>query len=246
MNLYDIMKPMVYENRKINEKVTLPYRIYVPENYDANKKYALMIFMHGAGERGTDNMQLHSVGANRYFHYVLGDPKLKDEFILLAPQCHDDHRWVEQDWSQSVYDFCPSCQLSVPMTLFYDFLDNELCVKYNIDKDRILMTGLSMGGFATWFTMMYQPDLLAAAIPICGGADPKMAESIKNIPIWMFHSDDDPVVPSDSYHAMKKALEDVDAPDFNATLYTSEGHCSWDRAYLEKPAFDWFISRRKK
>lgn len=246
MNINDIMKPMFYENPKISEKVTLPYRIYVPENYDANKKYALMIFMHGAGERGSDNKQLHALGANRYFYYVLEDSKLKDDFILLAPQCHADHRWVEQDWSQSVYEFCPSCQLSVPMTLFYDFLDNELCVKYNIDKDRILMTGLSMGGFATWFTMMYQPDLLAAAIPICGGADPKMAESIKNIPIWMFHSDDDPVVPSDSYHAMKKALEDVNAPDFNATLYTHEGHGSWDRAYLEKPAFDWFISRRKK
>ena len=245
MNINSIMKPLVHVNKKISETVTLPYRIYIPENYDPNKKYPLMIFMHGAGERGTDNMQLHSVDANRYFYYIIEDDRLKDEYILIAPQCHPEHRWVEQDWSQSVYEFCPSCQLSVPLTLFYDLLDNEIFTKYNIDMNKILMTGLSMGGFATWFTMMYQPNLLAAAIPICGGADPKMAEIIKNIPIWIFHSDDDPGVPSKSLHAMKKALEEVNATVFHATLYTHEGHGCWGRAYLEKPTFDWFISRNK-
>lgn len=246
MNINDIMKPMVHSNPKISEDITLPYRIYIPESYDSNKKYAVMIFMHGAGERGTNNMQLHSEDANRYFYYIVNDEKLKDEFILIAPQCHPDHRWVETDWDHSVYEYCPACQLSVPMTLFYDLLDNEIFAKYSVDMDRILMTGLSMGGFATWFTMMYQPDLLAAAIPVCGGADPQMADMIKHIPTWVFHSDDDPVVPSDSFHAMKKALEAADAPDFHATLYTHEGHGSWCRAYLEKPTFDWFISRRKK
>ena len=206
MNINDVMKPMVHTNLRISESVTLPYRLYVPENYDSNKKYAVMIFMHGAGERGTNNMQLHAEDANRYFYYILNDEKLKDEFILIAPQCHPDHRWVETDWGHSVYEYCPSCQLSVPMTLFYDLLDNEIFAKYSIDMNRILMTGISMGGFATWFTMMYQPDLLAAAVPVCGGADPKMADRIKHIPTWIFHSDDDTVVPSDSFHAMKKAL----------------------------------------
>lgn len=246
MNINDIMKPLVHTNPKISEDVTLPYRMYVPESYDHNKKYSLMIFMHGAGERGEDNMQLHSEDANRYFYYVLGDEKLKEDFILIAPQCHPDHRWVEQNWEQSVYEYCPACQLSVPMTLFYDLLDNVIFENYSIDKNRILMTGISMGGFATWFTMMYQPDLLAAAVPVCGGADPNMAEMIKHIPTWFFHSDDDPVVPSDSFHAMKKAFEGTEASDVHSTLYEHEGHGCWFRAYLEKPTFDWFISRKKK
>lgn len=239
------MKAEIYSNLEISSDIILPYRIYIPEKYSADKAYPLMIFMHGAGERGNDNKHLHSIDANRYFYYILEDEKLKNEFILIAPQCASDCRWVEHDWSESVYDFNPEEQLSVPLKLFYDLLENEIFVKYNIDMDRLLMTGISMGGFATWFTMMLRPQFLAAAVPVCGGADPKTAESIKNIPMRIFHSDDDPVVPSDSFHAMKKALESCGARDFGATLYTDEGHGSWKRAYLERAVFDWFISKHK-
>lgn len=245
VNIYDFMKPKIYTNAVIGENVTLPYRIYVPDSYSPEKKYGLMIFMHGSGERGNNNLQLHEIGANRYFYYIAEDEKLKDEFILLAPQCADGYSWVESDWEKSVYDFDPETQLSVPLKLFYDFVDNDLCVNYNIDSDRILMTGISMGGYATWFTMMFRPDLLAAAIPVCGGADPKMAEVMKDIPTWVFHSEDDPEVPSISLNAMSEAMQKAGATDFHSTLYKHEGHFSWTRAYSEKPAFDWFISRRK-
>ena len=244
MDINSIMKPCEYNNESVSSEISLPYRIYVPENYDCNKKYSLLIYMHGAGERGTNNEHLCLPSMYRYFTYILEDEKLKDEFILIAPQCHPSCRWVEHGWGQSVYDYSKDL-ISVPLTLFYRLLDKEILVKYNIDKKSILMTGMSMGGFATWFTMMTRPDFLAAAIPVCGGADPKMAEALKNIPIWIFHSDDDPIVPSDSFHAMKKAMEDVNAADFHATLYQHDGHDSWTRAYLEKPTFDWFMSKRK-
>ena len=245
MIAYDMMKPYVYANEAISETVKLPYLMYVPESYDPAKKYKVLFFMHGMGERGSDHKHLGDEGYCRYLCYVLEDPKLREEFILIAPQCEKSCTWVTIEAMVNYLETkeFPGTSLSPALALVYDLLENKLAKDYNIDGSRIYMTGLSMGGFATWYTVIHKPNLLAAAVPVCGGGDTKDLHKAKNVPIWAFHSLDDNLVPAECLTVAKEVMERENAPDFHATMYEHEGHGSWVRAFLERDVFDWMISK---
>ncbi len=245
MIAYEKMKPYYYENKDVSDTVKLPYRMYVPESYDPNKKYKVLFFMHGMGERGSDNEHLKGEDYHRYLCYVLEDEKLREEFILVAPQCEKSCCWINYDAMVSYAhgDEVSENACSDALALVYDFIENKLAKEFSIDGSRIYMTGLSMGGFATWYTLINKPNLLAAAVPVCGGAEYKKLYQAKHTPIWAFHSLDDDVVPAICLTKIVEIAEKENFADFHGTMYEHEGHGSWVRAYLERDVFDWMISK---
>ncbi len=154
-----------------NVHVTLKYLLYLPPDYDKHDKWPLVLFLHGAGERGDD---LNAVKRH-------GPPKLIEggkqfPFIVVSPQCPKDHWWNNE---------------LVSLTALLD----DVVAKHKVDPDRVYLTGLSMGGFGTSALAGYTPNRFAALIPICGGGEPLLARAIKHVPVWAFHGGKDPIVP---------------------------------------------------
>jgi predicted peptidase len=220
---------------------TLPYRLLVPNGYDARdgkKQYPLILFLHGAGERGTDNAaQLKWGGA-----LLAGDVQKKEPCFVVAPQCPPDKQWVNTPWARGSYD-----QDKVPIS---DELKMALAVvdraqkEFHVDPDRVYMMGLSMGGFGTWDAILREPKRFAAAVPICGGGDPSKAESIKSVPVWAFHGGADNVVPTQGSHDMVDALKKAGGhPRY--TEFPGVGHGSWANAWNEPELLDWLFAQKR-
>ncbi len=172
-NLRDQLVKRVYQDAQ-GEK--LPYRLLVPGGYDKAKKYPLILFLHGAGERGDDN-------AAQLVHAevltLAAEPK--DACFLVAPQCPEGHKWVEVPWDFAGPHKTPE-EPSLPMRLTMELLDT-LDIEFSIDPDRRYVTGLSMGGFGTMDLVVRRPRDFAAAAPICGGADDARAAEFANVPL---------------------------------------------------------------
>ncbi len=208
----------IFENnssKNINEK----YLIFLPKNFNSdNAVYPLMLFLHGAGERGTDIELVKKHGPPKI---VENDPSLP--FIIVSPQCKPGKRWIPAD-IKAILD--------------------EILLKYKVDISRIYLTGLSMGGFGTWETAIEYPDLFAAAAPICGGGNPEQACKIKNLPVWVFHGAKDNVVPVEKSLKMVRALKDCGGhPKF--TVYPEAVHDSWTQTYNNQELYEWFLAQRK-
>jgi predicted peptidase len=218
---------------------TLPYRLMKPDNYDPAKKYPLVIFLHGAGERGTDNEKqlIHGVP-----QFASKENREKYPCFLIAPQCPDGAKWVEVDWSADSHTM--PAKMSEPMRLTVGII--EMTIKqFSIDPKRVYLTGLSMGGYGTWDLIARRPDLFAAAVPICGGGDEKTAEKMKSIPVWSFHGAKDGAVKVSRSRNMIAALEKVGAkPKY--TEYPDIGHDSWNPAYKDAEMFEWLFAQRKE
>jgi predicted peptidase len=217
----------------------LPYRLLTPPNYDPKAKYPLVVFLHGAGERGDDNQKqlVHGVP-----EFLTKENREKYPCFLVAPQCPEGAKWVEVDWSADSH-VMPK-ESSEPLRLTFGLID-ALQKDYSIDPKRIYITGLSMGGFGTWDAIARKPDLFAAAVPVCGGADEKTAERIAKLPIWAFHgAKDGAVKPSRSRNmiaALKKAGGD---PKY--TEYPDEGHASWVPAYKDADMLKWLFAQKRE
>ena len=195
-----------------------PYMAYIPENLSEHP--ALLIQLHGAGERGEgDTVEVVTVHG---FAGVVNDQNLKD-CILLMPQCPRDSFWVAKIES---------------IKAFIDRMAEE----YQVDKNRIYLCGLSMGGFGTWYTAMAYPEIFAAIAPCCGGG---MAwnSGVLKMPIRAFHGMKDTIVSPNHTIDMKNALQGWH-PDFECTLYEDAEHNSWVRAFDEK-LLAWFLEQRK-
>jgi len=220
---------------------SLPYRLFVPAKYDRQQKYPLVVFFHGAGERGTDNSRqlVHA----QVLRFISDEVQAKHPCFLIAPQCPERHRWVEVDWSKPTPPQMPE-QPSVPMGLTLELLDS-LQKEFSIDTDRIYVTGLSMGGFGTYDLVMRRPNLIAAAIPVCGGGDTSHAKQVANISFWFFHGDADGVVPVVLSRLMAEALKEAGAsPKY--TEYPGVGHDAWRKAYLEPDLVEWLFSQSRQ
>lgn len=219
----------------------LPYSLFVPNDYDPNNIYPLVVYLHGAGERGTDN-QSHIA---RNGVPVLAGKELQglEKCFILAPQCPPDYRWVEVDWREKTPHKQPA-QPSDPMRLAMKLID-ELPREFSIDQKRIYLTGISMGGFGTWDLLARRPKLFAAAIPICGGADNSTAPLIKNIPIWTFHGANDSAISVDRTRSMVAAMRAAGASIIYKE-YPGVDHNSWDPAYAEPNLYLWFLAQRKQ
>jgi len=217
----------------------LPYRILKPADYDANKKYPLVIFLHGAGERGTDNLvQLKHGMAD----YANDENRKKFPAFVIAPQCPAERKWVEVNWSDPNHEM--PAEPSIPMKQTFDVIEG-LRKEFSIDEKRLYMTGLSMGGFGTWDALQRKPDYFAAGIPICGGGDVKQAAKLKNVPIWCFHGDQDTAVKVARSREMIAAIKEAGGmPKY--TEYPNVGHDSWSATYRNPEVHAWLFGQVRK
>lgn len=208
-------------NRQIVRTVRLDYLTYLPADYgkDKEKKWPLLLFLHGSGESGSDveKVKMH------------GPPKLiaagQDmPFIVISPQCPN----AREGWDPEA------------LTALLD----EVGEKYAVDSDRVYLTGLSMGGYGTWALAAVHPERFAAAAPICGGGRPRMAGRLKNLPLWVFHGAKDPTVPLSQSQEMVDALKAVGG-DVRFTIYPEAGHDSWTETYNNPELYTWLLSHKR-
>lgn len=197
----------------------MQYLLYLPENYQKKKtEWPLILFLHGAGERGSD---IELVKKH-------GPPKLVEEkdfpFIIVSPQCPAELWW--------------------DVELLNELLDDVIS-KYQVDENRIYLTGLSMGGYGTWSLATKYPEKFAAIAPICGGGDPKNVSNMKTIPAWVFHGAKDSVVPLARSEEMVEALRYAEG-FVTFTVYPEAGHDSWTETYNNKALYEWFLNFKKK
>lgn len=196
-----------------------PFIAYVPETLSDHP--ALLLQLHGAGERGDTPEELDKVLVHGFCN-IVNDDNLHD-CILLMPQCPNDSFWVAKIES---------------LKRFLDkFMD-----AYSIDQNRIYLCGLSMGGYGTWYTAMAYPDLFAAIAPCCGGGMAWNAGVLK-MPIWTFHGLKDTLVSPNQTVEMVEQLKDVN-PNFKYTLYEDVGHDAWVRAFSDE-CLQWLLSHHK-
>lgn len=205
--------------KEIKVRVRYEYLLSLPENYKSQKEWPLVLFLHGSGECGNE---LEMVKKN-------GPPKYADEkpypFILVSPQAPEDH------WD------IPSLNALV----------DSLIKEYRVDKDRVYVTGLSLGGGATWHLIASAPEKFAAAAPVCGwNPKAKTAEKIKNIPLWVFHGDKDKAVPLNHSKRMVDALASLGGAEVKFTVYPGVGHDCWNQAYAEPGLWEWLLGQRRK
>ncbi|MBM4090130.1 MAG: phospholipase [Planctomycetes bacterium] len=199
-------------------EVRIKYLLYLPKDYDQKESWPLILFLHGAGERG-DNLNL----VKKH-----GPPKLiaagQDfPFIIASPQCPKDRRWEPFELAALV---------------------DEVVAKNKVDEDRIYVTGLSMGGFGTWSLAAYQPRRFAALVPICGGGDPIMARLFRPIPAWVFHGAKDTVVPIERSERMVEAMN-KSGGTVKFTVYPDAGHDSWTETYANPELYDWLLQQKR-
>ena len=222
-----------------NDDTTLPYRIYVPFNYDPAKRYPLLLNLHGAGLRGTDNQR--QLG---FIDEAMKNPDLEvRDSIIIFPQCPENEKWTDTSWSLGSYslDNTPeSNEMKAVMELI-----GQLQQRYSVDAKRIYVMGFSMGGFATWNALMLHPDLFAAGIPMCGAGDPTKAEILKDIPIWAVHGALDPTVPVQGTRDMAAAMESIGATNFQYTEIPTAEHDVWNYTYDNVEMFQWMYSQVK-
>ena len=227
-NEENIIKPVEGQTAQVftyeqSESIELGYLLSLPENYsDSKKKFPLMLFLHGVGERGTDvnKVKLH------------GPPRLiaegKDyDFIVVSPQCPPDKWW--NDVSDGL-----------------NKLVDNIVANYNVDPDRLYITGLSMGGFGTWDMITKYPDKFAAAAPICGGGNSYLAkERLGKLPIWVFHGAKDGTVSIDKSKEMVEALKANGNSNYKFTIYPEAGHDAWTETYNNPELYEWMLLYKK-
>lgn len=224
---------------------TLPYRLLLPKNYDPKKEYALVLFLHGAGERGNDNEAQLMHG---WKLFLREDVREKYPAIVVFPQCPANNWWSNVQFRydsitrKRTFDFQKGGEPTTAMKLLVGLLD-DLEDKYKLDDDRYYVGGLSMGGMGTFELVRRKPKTFAAAFPICGGANPATAKKLKRTSWWIFHGVKDDVVPASLSEQMADALKTVRA-DVRLTLYPEANHNSWDPAFAEKDLLPWLFSRK--
>lgn len=202
---------------------TLRYLIHVPDDYEVDpaRRWPLVLFLHGAGERGVDPdlAALH------------GPPKLADAghefpFILVSPHCPESSRWDAEP------------------TVLSRLLD-EVSSQFRVDPDRISVTGLSMGGFGTWTLAVRYPQRFSAIAPICGGLWGQSAAPIRRLPVWAFHGDADDVVPISMTEEIVTELRSLGS-DVRFTRYAGVGHDSWTETYDDPELYEWLLAQRRE
>jgi len=204
---------------QIHSEIGFPFIAYLPDNLSEHP--ALIIQLHGAGERGNGNTDLDKVLTHGFSH-IVSDDTLKD-CILVMPQCPQDSFWVAK------------------IETLKRFID-QLVTIYSVDVNRIYLCGLSMGGFGTWYTAMAYPDLFAAIAPCCGGGMAWNAYTLK-MPVWAFHGLDDTTVSPRHTTEMVENLRETN-PNVKCDLYEGVGHHSWENAFTE-PTLNWLLSHKK-
>ena len=245
IDLTQKMQAREYRDPEISRNIVLPYRIYVPSTYDENQSYRVLLWLHGNSGRGEDN-SLHVIDEKDMtllLRRVIADEKLSEQFIVVAPQCPSNDKWVDAGYYPGYYALDKTPQ-TIPSQLVMSLMQKELPQNYNIDPDRIYISGISMGGYGTWDLICRYPDFFAAAMPVCGGADPLRAETISHMPIWTAHSQGDSIVRPVGTNGMVKRLTALEA-DITYTNTDPHGHDAWMPFYQEPTLLDWMVSKTR-
>lgn len=225
----------VFSNRQ-NEH--LPFRLLYPTNYNAAKKYPLILFLHGAGARGNDNVsQLDEVPQS----LLNAAASERQACFVLAPQCPKDDAWV---W----FPQFPKCQTAEAQSrasrLSLEIVDS-LVKRLNIDRKRIYVTGLSLGGEGTFDMITRRSHFFAAAVPVCGIADTNRVALMKHTPLWIFHGEKDDINSVAYSRAAVQVLKN-NGENPRYTEYPGVKHDCWGKAYQEPGLLDWMFKQRLK
>jgi predicted peptidase len=238
----------IYEKRTYKNKAgeELPYRILFPKDYDKNKKYPLVLFLHGAGERGNDNETQLTHGAKLF---LTDENRQKYPAIVIFPQCPKESFWssavIDRSTTPITFTFDYSRPMLSPLATVMEVV-NQVASSEGVDKARMYITGLSMGGMGTFELLYHNPNVFAAAMPICGGGDAKAYDKrIKKISFWVFHGDKDAVVDPKYSREMVAKLKALKA-DVTYTEYPGVNHNSWDNAFAEPTFMSWMFGHKKR
>lgn len=222
---------------------TLLYRLLLPENFDPAKKYPVLFFLHGAGERGKNNEAQLTHGGK-----LFQSERMQKDFpaIVVFPQCPANDFWANVEFKNTAdrFAFQKDGEPGKAMTLLMDLVENFKSLKYT-DNNRFYVGGLSMGGMGTLEILRRKPKFFAAAFSICGGDTIENVKKYKKVPLWFFHGEKDSVVPVEKSKVVVAELQRLKAADVKLTLYPGVNHNSWDAAFAEPGLLPWLFSHRK-
>lgn len=213
----------------------LPYRLLPPKDYDPKRSYPIILYLHGAAGRGKDNAEPLNWGPLLFL-----EPSLREKhgFFLLVPQCPSGGSWLESSWGG-----LGSAKESETLRQALEIAKEVLPREFPIDAKRRYLTGVSMGGHAVWVLLARQPGVFAAAVPVCSGGSPGIVtDAAARCPVWVFHSDDDHLVPVQQARDLVKAWREHGGAA-RYTEYRGLKHSSWKKAYTEKEMFDWLFEQ---
>ena len=219
------------------------YRLFVPPNYDAKKKYPIVLFHHG-GEGGNDNRSQLEGACVR--EWIRPEFQAKNPCFIVAPQFPSKKEFAKKERGKDGKGKIDGMKLTI--RTIHEILDS-LEKEFSSDKNREFVTGLSFGGDCTWFSLFERPKRFAAAVPICAGytlnsSAAENAKKLADVPLWIFHGDADKVVPVRSSRVMVEALKDAKGKP-RYTEYEGVGHNCWDKAYRDKSLITWLFAQSK-
>ena len=237
----DTIQSVFFSNERQN---LLPFSLIQSFDSTSQEKTTLIVFLHGAGERGMDNKSHLKVGLPSLIQN-LKKQGLKN-YVVFAPQCPTEERWVDVNWGATSHTM--KSEPHWPMASALTVIDSLVVAIPNLDLKRVYVTGLSMGGYGTWEMLQRRPDFFAAAIPICGGGDKLQASKLTEVPIWAFHGTKDKAVPvvrtTDMYQSIKAATK-LNPLRIKMTLYENKGHLIWNETYDNSEVIQWLLTQRK-
>lgn len=219
------------------------YQVFVPKKWTKKQQWPVILFLHGAGERGDDGVLQTDVGLG---HAIRQHPDAWSNFVIVMPQCRRDRYWTRPDMERMAL---AALEQSIK--------------EFHGDRSRLYLTGISMGGYGTWSIAEHHPGMFGALVPVCGGivapsALPELktdmagdfdpyrdtAQKIASTPVWVFHGGADPVVPVEGSQKMVAALRDL-KNNARYTEYPGVQHNSWDKAYAEPELVPWLLQQKK-
>ncbi|MEO1625165.1 MAG: carboxylesterase family protein, partial [Bacteroidota bacterium] len=238
-----LFKASQYQN---DQGQVFPYRILFPKDYNKSQKYPLVLFLHGAGERGNDNESQLVHGVKTFLE---GENRDNFPCIVLAPQCPKESYWSSVTVDRSQYpvtlDFDYKRDATHPLAMTIELL-KKLTKEEAVDPDRVYITGLSMGGMGTMEALYRHPELFAAAASVCGGGQAEAFDKrYGSIPLWLFHGDVDGVVKVEQSRELFTHFQ-ATGLDVRYTEYPGVNHNSWENAYAEKDLLPWLFSHSRK
>tara|TARA_B110000003_G_scaffold74195_1_gene75746 strand:+ start:7846 stop:8625 length:780 start_codon:yes stop_codon:yes gene_type:complete len=226
----------------IFENDTLNYRVLKPLDYDPKKQYPVHLFLHGSGERGNNNSSQLTHGGKLF---LKKENREKYNSWVIFPQCKENDRWpsLSSDlWNKNLENKIiePNESLGLVIKMMDEFIERK-----EVNKNKIYVSGLSMGGMGTFELLFRRPNMFAAATPICGNGITQLAKLYADkVPLWIFHGSDDKVItPKHSLKMAKAIINSGGSP--RMTLYENVGHDSWNNAFAEKDFLKWIHSKSK-
>ncbi|SDM56013.1 prolyl oligopeptidase family serine peptidase [Pedobacter antarcticus] len=234
-----------YEKEIYTEgKDTLAYRILMPENFDPAKKYPVLFFLHGSGERGSDNSSQLTHGGNLF---LKSEVRKNFPAIIIFPQCAQSSYWsnviIAPTGSNERFDFQKGGKPTKSMHALLGLVNQTLKKPY-VNLNQVYVGGLSMGGMGTYEILRRKPKTFAAAFSICGGDNVANVEKYKNVPLWIFHGSKDDVVNPAFSKSIANQLKII-GKEVKFTVYPEANHNSWDSAFAEPELLAWLFSHQK-